>query len=88
MSWDPSRFVRDHDDDLAAGTPASCDSFRQLYERALSAGGLHVAQGSQLWNVARYAQSSASLHSASIDMPALQRTCGSLLCGGCSIRAT
>lgn len=48
------RYVRDQNKGLAEAESAARESFRQLYERALSAGGLHVAQGSQLWNVARH----------------------------------
>ncbi len=47
------RYVRDHDEQLAAGAAAAAEGMRQLYERALVAGGLHVSQGSQLWNAAR-----------------------------------
>lgn len=46
-------YVQDHLAEVAAGDAAAQDSLRQLCERALTAGGLHVTQGSQLWNTAR-----------------------------------
>ena len=49
------RFVRDKDPEVKAGTEEGREKMRSLSERALSAGGLHVAQGAQLWNLYRCA---------------------------------
>lgn len=49
------RFVRDEDPGLKAGTEDGRQKLRSLAERALSAGGLHVAEGARLWNLYRCA---------------------------------
>ena len=57
------RFLRDHDSDVRALTASGLDKFRSTAERALSAGGLHVTMGSQLWDrfrCAAHLQSSPS----------------------------
>lgn len=43
------------DPGVKAGTEECLEKMRALSERALSAGGLHVAQGTQLWNLYRCA---------------------------------
>ena len=48
------RFMRDHDAEVTAGSEGGMQKFRSLAERALSAGGLHVTQGAQLWDIYRH----------------------------------
>eukprot|EP00887_Chlorella_sp_A99_P001390 scaffold8.g1390.t1 len=46
-------FVRDFDPEMAEKTEVGLPKFRALAERALTAGGLHVAEGGRLWAVYR-----------------------------------
>ena len=48
------RFVREVDPAVSAHTPAGVKAFRALCEEALTAGGLHVAQGATLWSIYRW----------------------------------
>lgn len=48
------RLIAEHDTAVKSGTQPGKEKMRALYERALSAGGLHLAEGSQLWAAARY----------------------------------
>ena len=47
------RFLREHDSAVQGMTVGGLELFRSIAERALSAGGLHVALGSQLWDLYR-----------------------------------
>ncbi|KAL4858071.1 Squamous cell carcinoma antigen recognized by T-cells 3 [Chlorella vulgaris] len=42
-------FVRDFDPEVAAGSAEGREKMRALCEQALTAGGLHVSEGSRLW---------------------------------------
>ena len=39
--------------EASAGSTAGKEKMRSVYERALSAGGLHLSEGSKLWAAAR-----------------------------------
>lgn len=47
------RFVRDFDPEVGARTAAGVAAMRDLCERALTAGGLHLAEGGRLWAIYR-----------------------------------
>jgi squamous cell carcinoma antigen recognized by T-cells 3 len=42
-------FVEEHDQLVSQCSPAGLAKMRDLFERAITAGGLHVAEGSKLW---------------------------------------
>lgn len=47
------RLLTEHDLEVRAGSTAGKEKMRMVYERALSAGGLHISEGSKLWAAAR-----------------------------------
>ncbi|KAF8712673.1 hypothetical protein HU200_028434 [Digitaria exilis] len=46
-------FVEEHDPSVSQCTPSGLSKMRDLFERAITAGGLHVAEGSKLWSAYR-----------------------------------
>ncbi|KAG2576290.1 hypothetical protein PVAP13_6NG016074 [Panicum virgatum] len=42
-------YVEEHDPSVSQCTPAGLSKMRDLFERAITAGGLHVTEGSKLW---------------------------------------
>ncbi|WVZ95445.1 hypothetical protein U9M48_041209 [Paspalum notatum var. saurae] len=42
-------FVEEHDQSVSQCTPSGLSKMRDLFERAITAGGLHVTEGSKLW---------------------------------------
>lgn len=42
-------FVQEHDSSVRECSAAGISKMRDLYERALTATGLHVAEGSKIW---------------------------------------
>lgn len=42
-------YVEEHDQSVSQCLPAGLAKMRDLFERAITAGGLHVAEGSKLW---------------------------------------
>ncbi|GAB4820618.1 hypothetical protein N2152v2_007664 [Parachlorella kessleri] len=46
-------FVKELDPEVSGRTPQGLAKMRDLFERALTAGGLHVAEGSRLWEAFR-----------------------------------
>ncbi len=49
----PRRFLQDSDPDVRARTDAGLAKFRGVAERALTAAGLHLPAGGQLWGAYR-----------------------------------
>ncbi|CAA6660241.1 unnamed protein product [Spirodela intermedia] len=47
------RFIEEHDQSVAQCAPAGVSKMRNLYERAISAAGLHVTEGSKIWDAYR-----------------------------------
>lgn len=47
------RFVGELDPEVVARAPAGLARMRDLCERALTAGGLHVTEGGKIWEVYR-----------------------------------
>ena len=47
------RFLAEHDTEVKLGSVAGKAKMRDVYESALSAGGLHLSSGSLLWKLAR-----------------------------------
>ncbi|XP_078433792.1 EMBRYO DEFECTIVE 140 [Wolffia australiana] len=47
------RFVEEHDQSVAQCAPVGVSKMRNLYERAISAAGLHVPQGNKIWDAYR-----------------------------------
>lgn len=46
-------FVQEHDREVSQCTPAGILKMRDLFERALTAAGLHVSDGSKIWEAYR-----------------------------------
>ena len=46
-------FVQEHDSSVIECSPAGILKARNLFERALSGAGLHVAEGSKIWEAYR-----------------------------------
>ncbi|KAJ1266928.1 hypothetical protein BS78_07G017400 [Paspalum vaginatum] len=46
-------FVEEHDQSVSQCTPSGLSKMRDLFERAITAGGLHVTEGSKLWTAYR-----------------------------------
>ncbi|XP_068647832.1 uncharacterized protein [Aristolochia californica] len=46
-------FVEEHDPSVSKCTPAGISKMRDLFERALTAAGLHVAEGHKIWETYR-----------------------------------
>ncbi|TVU43694.1 hypothetical protein EJB05_10182 [Eragrostis curvula] len=42
-------YVEEHDQSVAQCSPAGLSKMRELFERAITAGGLHVTEGSKIW---------------------------------------
>lgn len=45
--------MEEHDQSVAQCAPAGVSKMRNLYERAISAAGLHVTEGSKIWDAYR-----------------------------------
>ena len=52
MSFD-CRFLADSDPEVSKGSAAGKEKMRAACESALAAGGIHISEGSKLWNVYR-----------------------------------
>lgn len=46
-------YVQEHDPLVRGCSPAGITKARNLFERALTAGGLHVSEGSKIWEAYR-----------------------------------
>lgn len=46
-------FVRENDPSVKEASPAGISKARDLFERALTAAGLHVSEGSKIWEAYR-----------------------------------
>jgi predicted PolB exonuclease-like 3'-5' exonuclease len=46
-------YVEEHDQSVSQCTQSGLSKMRDLYERAITAGGLHVTEGSKLWEAYR-----------------------------------
>ena len=46
-------FIEEHDQSVAQCSPDGISKMRNLYERAISSAGLHMVQGSQIWDAYR-----------------------------------
>lgn len=53
MCHSPCRLAKELDPEVSARAPEGLARLRDLCERALTAGGLHVSAGSQLWEAYR-----------------------------------
>lgn len=47
------KFVQDYDPLVREGSPAGILKSRNLFERALTAAGLHIVEGSKIWEAYR-----------------------------------
>ena len=57
------RFAKELDPEVSARSPEGLARMRELCERALTAGGLHVAEGGRLWGAYRgWVRSARGLH--------------------------
>ncbi|KAJ3681419.1 hypothetical protein LUZ60_015908 [Juncus effusus] len=46
-------FVQEHDDSVSQCTPAGVSKMRELFERAITAAGLHLIEGGKIWEAYR-----------------------------------
>lgn len=50
---DYANFVEEHDQSVSQCLPAGISKMRDLFERALTAAGLHIVEGSKIWEAYR-----------------------------------